>query len=364
MTIKPNHFPLPITFEEITPQWLTAALRQKAPGITVRDSKIVNMVRGTTTKIRIKLELDEAAKQAGIPQLIILKGGFEHHSREVGMNQMFQREVRAYRDVFPVIPLPTPTCYFADYDAARQQGIVIMEDLVERGVTFCNALRPQTHEQVARRLTALAKFHANSWNSPDLAPGKKWGELVDFFDTMRSFFEHYATPEIWQTFVTAPRGAASSVLYHDPKWLIDCWNRISRFSKQLPQCILHGDIHLGNLYIYPDGTPGFFDSIVSTGPGMLEVSYHVSAALDCADRRRSEGALVQHYLDELARNGVEPPSFEDAMHQYTVLLLYGYFVWMTTESNRQMEPVNTANVARVSAAMLDHDFLSVIKSVE
>lgn len=354
------HFPLPITFEEITADWLTAALRQKAPEVTVRTAEIVDMVRGTTTKIRIRLELDEAGREAGIPDLIILKGGFEPHSREVGMNQMFQREVRAYRDVFPAMPLPTPTCYFADYDPARQQGIILMEDLVQRGVTFCHATRPQSFEQVARRLTHLAQFHAKSWDSADLQPSGKWGELVAFFPVMRPFFDHYATPAIWQTFVNSPRGAASSVRFHDPRWLVDSWDRMTRYAQGLPQCVLHGDIHLGNLYIYPDGTPGFFDSLASTGPGMLEVSYHVSASIDSADRPRWERGLVQVYLDELARNGVESPSFDEAMEQYAVLLLYGYFIWMTTEANRQTEPVNAANVARVSAAMLEHDAIGVL----
>ena len=120
---------------------------------------------------------------------------------------------------------------------------------------------------------------------------------------------------------------------------------------------------MGNLYIYPDGTPGFFDSIVSRGPGMLEVSYHISASLDTSDRASAEGSLVQHYIDELKRHGADAPSFEHAMEQYVVFLLYGYFIWMTTEADRQSEPVNTANVARVSNAMLDHDFLSVLKAL-
>ena len=68
--------------------------------------------------------------------------------------------------------------------------------------------------------------------------------------------------------------------------------------------------------------------------------------------------------NELARNGVEPPRFDDAMRQYAVLLLYGYFIWMTTEANRQTEPVNTANVARVSAAMLDHDIIGLLAGLE
>ena len=64
--------------------------------------------------------------------------------------------------------------------------------------------------------------------------------------------------------------------------------------------------------------------------------------MDSADRRRWEGALVQHYLDEVARQGVEVPTFDEAMQQYGLLLLYGHFIWMTTESHYQPESVNAA----------------------
>lgn len=357
---RTSHRPLPITIEEITRDWLTAALRTKKPDVTVRDFQIVDVIRSTTTKIRLRLDLDDAGKRAGIPELVILKGGFEPHSRELG--HMHEREVRGYRDVLPVVKLPSPACYFADYDAERQQGIIIMDDLVARGVTFCHATKPQTHEQIARRLGLLAQFHAKTWASPELSPGGKWGDLVDFFDVMQPFFDQNLSRDTWQRFVTSPRGASTSVRFHDREWMLDAWDRLKRFSQQLPHCVLHGDIHLGNLYIERDGTPGFLDTLASRGPGMLEVSYHVSASLDSADRPRSEGALVQHYLDELARNGVDAPAFDEAMRQYGILLLYGYFIWMTTDPYMQTESVNTANAARVSAAMIDHDIVSLLKS--
>ena len=356
------HRPLPTDLGHITRDWLTAALRTRVPEAAVRDFEVVNVIHATTTKVRLKVELNEAAKRAGIPDLLILKGGFEPHSRL--LCQMHEREVRGYRDVIPVLTLPSPTCHFADYDVERQQGIIIMDDLVARGVTFCHALQPQTHEQVARRLTALARFHAQTWASPELAPGGRWGDLVDFFDVMRDFFDRNSAPDTWRRFVNSPRGAATSVRFHGREWMIECWNRMTDFAHRLPHCVLHGDIHLGNLYEEPDGTPGFFDTLASRGPGMLEVSYHISGSLDVADRRGSEGALVQHYLDELQRCGAAAPSFADAMHQYGVFLIYGHFIWMTTEPHMQTESVNTANAARVSAAMLDHDTIGLLTSLQ
>lgn len=346
-------FPLPVTVEGVSTDWLNAALRTRAPGITITASEIVDTVFSTCSKIRIRLERDEAAVRAGIPELIIVKGGFEDHGRLY--DHMHEREVRGYRDVYPHVPLPHPACYFAEFDKEARQGIVIMEDLVAKGVEFCHATRPQTHEQVARRLSALAGFHAATWDSPELRPGGRWADLVEFFDVMQGFFDEKTTPENWARFMAMPRGVATSRLFQDREWLLPAWEKLRAYSDSLQHCVLHGDIHLGNLYIEPDGTPGFLDTLASRGPGMLEVSYHISGALDVADRGRWEGALVRHYLDELTRAGAAAPSFDEAMRQYAVFLLYGYLIWITTESHYQAEAVNTVNAMRSTLAMLDHD---------
>lgn len=359
---SPDYFPLPVTTAEITPAWLTAALQQRTPDVKVNHCEIIDINRGTSSKIRLRLKLDERGKEAGIPDQVILKGGFEPHSRD--LCYMHEREIRGYRDVFTELSLPHPTCYFADYEADTQQGIVIMEDLQKNGVEFCHALKPQSFEQVARRLRVLARFHAATWGSSELTSGGKWGDLVDFLDTVDNFFDLKTQPEHWARFLRSPRGAATSQLFQDRDWMREAWRRLKHFAKQQTYCVLHGDIHLGNLYIARDGTPGFFDTLASRGPGLLEVSYHISASVDSAHRCRWEGALVQHYLDEIKRNGVEPPSFDQAMHQYAIFLVYGHFIWMTTESEYQTESVNTANAARVSAAMLDHDVLHLLDTLD
>lgn len=349
----PSPFPLPIKVENITSDWLTAALRSRAPGITIRDCEVIDTVFSTCSKIRLRLDRDEAAIAAGIPELIIVKGGFEEHGRRY--HQMHEREVRGYRDVYPHVPLPHPACFFAEYDDQVKQGIIIMEDLVAKGVEFCHATRPQTHEQVALRLGYLARFHAATWASAELTDGGRWAGLPGFFPVMQHFFDEKSSPGNWARFMAAPRGVASSRHFQDREWLVASWDRMTDYAAALPHCILHGDIHLGNLYIEPDGTPGFLDTLASRGPGMLEVAYHISGSLDVADRPKWEGALVRHYLDELQRAGTPAPKYDEAMAQYAVFLLYGYFIWITTESHYQAEAVNTVNAMRSTMAMLDHD---------
>jgi hypothetical protein len=358
----PSFRPLPVTIEEIDRDWLNAALGSRAPDLKVRDFEITRMMRSTCTKIWLKLDLNDAGKKAGVPESVVLKGGFEPHSRH--MHYMHEKEVQAYRDVFPVLKLHTPGCYFADYDAERKQGIVIMDDLVARGVIFCDPLKPQPHDMVARRLRALARFHAQTWNTPDFRPGGRWGFVEDMLPNQRRYLDQYLEPEVWQRFVASPRGAASSITFHDRKWMSDALDLMAVFGQNLPRSIIHGDTHLGNLYVEKDGTPGFFDSLTHRAPPMVEVTYHLVCALDTADRKRWEGSLVQHYLDELKACGVEPPGFDDAMHQFGVFLSFAYCIFIINDSVFQAEAVNTAYTARISAAMIDHRTKELLAKVK
>src|SRR4029453_2203809 len=63
----PSHFPLPITGEDIDPAWLTAALRPRAPGVTVHSIEVVDVLNPPTTKVRLRLDRDATAIAAGIP---------------------------------------------------------------------------------------------------------------------------------------------------------------------------------------------------------------------------------------------------------------------------------------------------------
>jgi aminoglycoside phosphotransferase (APT) family kinase protein len=179
----------------------------------------------------------------------------------------------------------------------------------------------------------------------------------------RDYAELWLAPDTWRRFIDSPRGAAASVRFHDVDWMRDALARLAVWAERRLHAVLHGDTHLGNLYVDPDGTPGFFDPTAHRGPAMAEVSYHLVCALDTGDRPRWEAALVGHYLDELRRCGVEPPLFDEAMADYGATLARAYFIFVINESAFQPEAINTAYVARISAAMLDHDTIGLLKAI-
>jgi hypothetical protein len=348
-----NRLSLPVEIDGITAEWLEAALSGYAPGVRVRGFEMVDFINTTCTKIRLRLDLDNNRADAPIPETVILKGGFEPHSRK--MWGMHKNEALSYATLMPQLGLRVPTPYFAAWDEEHLQGIVIMEDLVARGASFCSPLRPHGYEHTDRRIRALARFHAQTWDSPEIRPGGRWDWLSDMPNNWHLYFDEYLKPEVWNHYVGSPRGAAVSTEFHDRDWMYDALDRMAAFANTLPYCANHGDTHIGNQYVDVDGEPGFFDCIACAGPGMIEVAYHLGCALDLATRRKYEGALVQAYLSELAAHGVTPPSFDDAMHQYAVFLAFGYAIFIINEAVFQTEANNTAYTARFGQAMLDHD---------
>ena len=344
--------PLPLLPAKITASWLTAALRQRRTQITVQSAVIEDVILGTSTKIRVRLVCTGAGARE-IPSTVIVKGGFEAHSPT--LREMYANEVRFYADIQEHIPMPSPSSFFAGSDPDSHQSIVIMEDLRPLGVEFCHPLRPQNFDQVARRLETMAGYHAATWNSREFQPGGRWHDIGSRFEAWGlAFMRRYLAPETWAHYVASPRGAACSVELHDRFWMERVVEEFAALEAKRPCCMIHGDTHLGNLYIAADGMPGFFDAQVARAPWYLEVSYHIVCALDQATRPRWEAALLDRYLRALADNGVDAPSFDDAWLDYRRAIAYGLLVFLTNEVIFQTESVNTAYAARFSAACLQH----------
>jgi Phosphotransferase enzyme family len=345
---------LPLTPEEVTAAWLTEALQERYPGVRIAELEIVEVISGTSTKIRARPTYrNESAKAPGLPASVIVKGGFESHSPT--LQPMYLNEMRFYRDVQPLVDMRSPICYFAGTDAESHQSIVVMEDLRARGVEFCHPLRPQTYEQVALRLGAIARYHAQTWNSPHFNGGGRLDWVLGRHESWSvTYQDRYLAPDVWRHCMQLPRGAAVSRVLQDREWMARALRYLGRYHQQWPVCLSHGDTHLGNLYIESDGTPGFFDAQVAKGPWQLEVTYHLIGALDLHDRRRWEKDLLRHYLKSLAAQGIAAPSFEAAWEAHRREIVYGLFIFLINETRFQTEAINTAYTARFGAAALDH----------
>jgi Phosphotransferase enzyme family len=352
---------LPVLPEQVSAEWLTQALNERYPKVTVERARVLDVMAGTSTKIRVQVDFDAAGRDAGLPPRLIVKGGFEAHSPS--MAPMYLTEMRFYRDVQPHVDLPSPRCYYAGTDASSHQSIVILEDLTARNATFLHAQRPQRPEEVARRLSAMARYHAQTWNSPQFGAGGRFDWIGGRHEGWSVVYQQrYLEEGVWRGCVESPRGAAVSTALHDGLWMASALRELGQYHRGQPVCLCHGDTHLGNLYVDADGSPGFFDAQVARGPWQLEVTYHIICALDLQDRPRHERALLQHYLDELRRHGVDAPTAAQAWEAHRREIVYGLFIFLINETRFQTEAVNTAYAARFGAAALDHGTRRLIGS--
>jgi len=118
----------------------------------------------------------------------------------------------------------------------------------------------------------------------------------------------------------------------------------------------HGDAHLGNMFLEPDGRPGFLDwQAWQEGPYMHDVAYSIIGNLTVADRCHAEKDLLAGYLDGLQANGVAPvPSRVDAWEAYRRHAMHG-FMWAFTPVQMQPEDIVTAEGDCFGAAVVDLD---------
>ncbi|MBU4035029.1 MAG: hypothetical protein KKA35_01220, partial [Proteobacteria bacterium] len=80
---------LPSDMKGVTADWLSRILRLEYPDIVVKNMEVVEFIGGHDTKLRLKLDLNKAGIDAGIPEHVCLKSNLEGHapSLPVGVNE-------------------------------------------------------------------------------------------------------------------------------------------------------------------------------------------------------------------------------------------------------------------------------------
>jgi hypothetical protein len=291
-------------------------------------------------------------------------GQFEEASKKRGREYTYQSlemEYHAY-SILPGLGLNMPEVFFKELDPANQQMMILMEDLELRGVRLQHGLRPNMPQQVYRRLTSLAEFHAASWGSPELEPGGKYNFLFGNGATMFvDYLDHAGFDDAeWEKYISLPRGQACPRKFLDYDWMRRILLYAGELSDAAPNCLIHGDTHHGNHYEDADGTPGFFDSLTRREHGLLEATYHICNALDPIDRREHDRDMIAHYRSELIRLGVKVPSLAEMMHQYATYLSVNLVTFLVNHPTYQTEAFNTTHAVRAAIAMMDHNSYDVV----
>src|SRR5262245_38434374 len=342
---------LPTEVEELDAEWFAQVLQREVSAASLLDRS-----SGTTGRARVAL-----AGSDEVPSSVFVKlAPFDEVQRQlVGRTGMGVAEARFYRDLAPEVPVRVPSVLFADTDGDRY--VMVLEDLVASG---CRFPRPDDADIAHRALDIveqLAPMHATFWESSRFEPG---GDL-EWLHVRGT-----ATGAGGRRFLEQARDLLGDRMGPEFVRIADlCVARTEDISELLRPgtgTLVHGDSHLGNLFVDVDDRTGFLDwAVLCRAPGMRDVSYVLCNSVPVEVRAANERALIARYGDLLAADGIELDP-DVAWDQHRLCAVYAWIAAASTAgmgAKWQAIEVGLAGTERATAACEQLHTVDLLESI-
>jgi hypothetical protein len=391
---------IPTHPDELSPEWLTAALRERG---VLREARVVDVRAetlgegagfvGTISRLHLTLDPD----QAGAPRTLISKLPIASaQNKAVGeLGGAYEREIRFYAEVGAGVSIPIPRCYYSARDpnpmSGREEGVVRFMDrwpewLIRLLLPFFQWLSTKSRRRYVLLLEDLAparigdqvagcsareaesavrnaaRLHAGFWGRVD-GPELSW--LPAFWWLKR--WMHVAYRRGWPVF-ESEFGGRFPFMIELAHWLdehaFELIDRVTAF----PTTICHGDYRLDNLSIR-DGDPVVFTTFdwqtPVRGPGPFDLAYFIGGNLSREMAAEHEKALVQCYHAELEAHGVRGFGLDECERAYElckVLIAYRMMLGLDLLDFQNERGVNLIEtwMGRLDA-ILPRDYASLLR---
>ncbi len=310
--------------ELMTPDWLTQALRQTGTITTANVLSFQTQAVGaegegiTGQMVRVQLVYD--LQEPTAPQTLIAKFHASDLQTRAVVNSlgMYANEFRFYQHGAGRAGLPTPCCYYGDFNESGLT-VLLLEDLAPAR----SAGSDMSSSQVELVIQQIARFHAFWWEHPQLT------DILGAEDSVTTqkvlaMLQH-TVQEKWEMV----RGLAGENIPQPMRAIgqriVNNWAMIGgQLRLQSPRTLIHGDFGGDNLFFATsDGEASFsvIDWQLSTrGRGTYDVGTLIGS-LPTEQRRHSEMDLLRMYHQILVENGVKGYSFEQCMYDYRLTML-------------------------------------------
>ena len=358
---------IPVSYEAITPEWLTAILCRDVAGAAVTAFRLDVPDSGTSNRRRIFLEYNATGANAGLPASVFCKATHALENRILLSTAGIESEVRFYNEIRPMLAIDAPQAFFAGYDPESYASIIVLRDMAGE-VEFCSHRTPMGREAVESQLDLLATMHGTFYESDlfrtRLANTIRFCERFHLLDQRNGIGIACANGFRAAEPVIPVRLAARG----DDIWPATV-RAVDRHAT-LPDTLTHNDVHLKNWYLRERSgarpSMGLGDWQVSCrGHWSRDLAYAIATALEPEDRRALERDLVAYYLDRLAAAGGPRVLFEEAWRHYREQMLSALAWWTMTLAPRpempDMQPEDTTLefIRRLAVAIDDLNSLDV-----
>ncbi len=344
---------IPERLDDLTPEWLTAALREgghlpDGGAVAAVEREALGEGEGFMGDIaRLRPSYAEAGGEgpatmvAKLPRL---------ENRAVGeLIGIYERESCFYEELSGDVPVRLPRLYYSDFDRVaaperqerlkalanhlpdwlipqvtrlalwaanrtKRRYLLLLEDLGDAAPG--DQLAGTDAAGCARVLTTIAQAHAALWESPALANRYWLITLADDSRVRQSMFK-----DMLGTFRERHEEALDEEFERTIAWVVRNGREvIERMHREAPETLVHGDLRLDNLAFRGD-EPVFFDwQGVRRGPCAYDVAWFLSGASDDLTPE-DEADLLRGYHAALEAGGVRGYPFEAFERHYRLGLL-------------------------------------------
>ncbi len=343
--------PIPFTVDEVTPAWLSEVLDADVSAVETLDAH-----SGTTGRAKVRIQTE-----ADLPETLFVKlQPFDADQRAfLEMVGLGVSEARLYAEVGHVLPVRVPRVWHSSYDEADSSFIMVLEDLDAAGCRFATPDDDDVVDVARSLMDELARLHAAYWGQElpwlgthALSPGdgpEAQERMAMGATIVASALDQFAdelAPEfrmLGELYIARNRDIGS------------LWNEGER-------TLIHGDDHIGNLFV-DEGRTGFYDwAVASRFPGMRDVAYFLCSSMPTEVRRAEQDALIARYRAGLAKAGV---TLDDAVaqEQYRLFSVYAWIAATTTAAmGSKWQPIEIGRRAteRATQAIIDLDVLDLL----
>ena len=192
-----------------------------------------------------------------------------------------------------------PRVWHVACDAADGSFVMVLEDLAASGCRFPSPTDDDVLDVATSLMDELALLHAGyhgrelRWLTPADGMHRKPsdGELA----ARRTHFIQLGLDQFGDEMGPAFRALAEM-------YIARSGDVIALFNEG-EHTLIHGDDHIGNLFV-DGGRTGFYDwAVASRAPGVRDVAYFLCNSLPVETHRAEQDSLLARYLAALAANG-------------------------------------------------------------
>jgi aminoglycoside phosphotransferase (APT) family kinase protein len=335
--VSGDRVPIPDQLSDLTAGWFSQVLDCHVSAVEVIDAH-----SGTTGRARVRLTTGGAVPETLFVKLQPFTQEQRGLIRQVGLGVA---EARVYANIGSELPVRVPRVWHSAYQPADGAFVMVLEDLTATGCRFPATGDEDMLDVAHSTVEELAKLHAayRDRKLPWLrtAEGMRAKPDDPNVAARRSMFIKIALDKFGVEMPSVFRRLAE--LY------IERTVDVVTLFGQGEHTLIHGDSHIGNLFV-DNGRTGFYDwAVASRGPGIRDLAYFMCNSVPTDLRRAHQDDLFSRYRRAFELHGC---TVDDATahEQYR---LFSVYAWIAATSTAAMgskwQPIEIARPAMIRA---------------